>query len=318
MSKLRSVCFTINNPKDIPKIKEFLATARYAVYGEEVGESGTPHLQGYVEFHNPRSFKAIHAALEKGHLERRRGTRWEASQYCKKEATVIWEHGVAPEEEMREGKRSDLDLLHEEVGEGASLRSIITSGIVRNYQGVRMMEKLLSLFEIPRRSRPKVYWYWGKSGTGKSYTAGKEAEAIGDVYYSNGDGKWWDGYDRHKCVVINDFRQDWLSWSQLLMLLDEQPYRVEVKGGMRQFVAEHIWITCPKRPEREFQISEDLSQLTSRLTEMREFLGVNQRQLERNAEHQSKGNTIPLTVSEDENLHTPDGGGICAVDDEDF
>lgn len=303
MSKLRAVCFTINNPKDISKVKDFLSECKYAIIGEEVGESGTPHLQGYAEWKNPKSFKVIHQGLEKGHLERRKGTRWQASEYCRKDG-VVWEIGEPPEEEMRAGKRTDLDNIKEYMDENMSIRQMVDEGVCRNYQGIRMAEKLLEYFEQPRTWRPEVHFFYGASGTGKSFTARAEAKSLGcaveDIYFANANGKWWNGYDRHEFVIIDDFRYDYMKFSDLLKLLDETPYRVETKGGMRQFVARHIWISCPRCPRDEFKYhaEEDLAQLTSRCKSIRKFSGVNMR-LEKSAgtqvvEQRSGGNTNPL------------------------
>lgn len=299
--KLRSCCFTINNPKNEAGIITFLSECKYAVFGRETGESGTKHLQGYCEFVNPRSFKAVHEGLEKGHLEIRKGSRYQAMTYCKKDGDV-WEHGEPPDEEMTSGKRTDLDRVREAVCEGKlSLRSCVGEGVVANYQGIKMAEKLLELFEEPRKTRPKVLWFWGPSGTGKSYSAKLEAEAIcDDVYYANANGKWFNGYDGHKCVVVNDFRYDWKTFSDLLQFLDENPYRVETKGGMRQFVATHIWITCPLPPagEYRFHTEEKLDQLVSRCHEVREFTGVNRRGGTEVSGTEVGGNTIPRPASD--------------------
>lgn len=274
MSKIRNCCFTINNPKCIEKIKCFLKDCKYAIFGEEIGESGTPHLQGYAEWKNSKSFNAIRKGLENGHIETRKGTGKEAADYCKKDGKV-WEHGEAPAEP---GKRTDLNDTLTDIKSGMSLKDCIITGSVKNYQGIRMAEKLLEIMELPRTTKPKVRWYYGSTGTGKSYTAKKEAEEIGDVYYANANGKWFNGYDKHKCIIINDIRHDWKKFSDLLMFLDENPYRVETKGGMRQFLAEEIWITCPRHPRDEYRYcDEDLEQLTSRIDIIREFTGVNLR-----------------------------------------
>ena len=45
-------CYTLNNPQGPIEFNE--DTMHYLVYGEEVGESGTPHHQGYAAFKNRR------------------------------------------------------------------------------------------------------------------------------------------------------------------------------------------------------------------------------------------------------------------------
>lgn len=81
-------CFTLNNYTD--QDEEMLRTlswgTKYLVYGHEVGESGTPHLQGFVTFQTNQRFKAVKKFLPDGcHIEKARGTAWEAAQYCKKD-----------------------------------------------------------------------------------------------------------------------------------------------------------------------------------------------------------------------------------------
>lgn len=86
----RRWCFTLNNPKgliDEDDIKSWGAT--YVVYQEEVGESGTLHLQGYIEM--PKSVRCTHfvSGLRGSHFERAVGTPEQCKAYCTKDATRV-------------------------------------------------------------------------------------------------------------------------------------------------------------------------------------------------------------------------------------
>lgn len=123
-----------------------------------------------------------------------------------------------------------------------------------------------------------VRWYWGPTGTKKSFTAHTEAaECDGLVYRAEGPARkggqwWWPGFDGHRCVIVDDFRPAWCSLDKLLRLLDRYGCIVECKGGSRQFRAQEIWITCPKHPEECYlDCGEDVAQLLRRITIIKEF-----------------------------------------------
>ena len=125
-------------------------------------------------------------------------------------------------------------------------------------------------------SAPTVYWYHGATGTGKTkraYEVALElADGDGDIWWANGSLKWFDGYDGHSVAILDDFRPDWAKLWFMLRLLDRYPMRVEVKGGFRQWVADHIFITCPKPPEECYlEAGEDIDQLLRRVTIVKEF-----------------------------------------------
>lgn len=79
---------TLNNYSDVDEAK-FTAVIRpiadYYVYGKEVGESGTPHLQFMVCFKKQTSLTAC-LKIHRCHWEVKssKSTMQEASDYCKK------------------------------------------------------------------------------------------------------------------------------------------------------------------------------------------------------------------------------------------
>lgn len=93
-----------------------------------------------------------------------------------------------------------------------------------------------------------------------------------DVWWTNGGLKWFDGYDAHACVILDDFRPEWCKLSFLLRLLDRYKLSVPFKGGFRAWKPTNIWITCPKHPsECYLDAAEDNEQLIRRISIIKEF-----------------------------------------------
>lgn len=111
MSRAHHWCFTLNNPTEDEqrRIRELFSPGtgvQYLVVGQERGDSGTPHLQGFVSFGTRRRLQQVRAALgNRIHAEAARGTPQQASEYCKKEGDFA-EWGTLP---PGQGKRTDLD-----------------------------------------------------------------------------------------------------------------------------------------------------------------------------------------------------------------
>lgn len=105
--------FTLNNYEWGNELELFELVpdvAGYVVYGREVGERGTRHLQGYIAFRSRRAFGYVQSKLPEGcHIEARRGRAAEAIDYCKKDGDYE-EFGVAP---VEQGHRSDIDMYKE-------------------------------------------------------------------------------------------------------------------------------------------------------------------------------------------------------------
>lgn len=103
MSRIRSnrVCFTINHYKDSTP-EAFLRyfetnkdRIQYAVVGDEIGDSGTEHLQGFIHIKEDpkkcgiRFWKAEIPEGERAHFEQARGTDEQNQDYCTKSGYYI-------------------------------------------------------------------------------------------------------------------------------------------------------------------------------------------------------------------------------------
>lgn len=93
--RVRSYCFTINNPTDDDVDSLLDLSFRYLIFGFEEGEEGTPHIQGYVYFHNAILFSSFHKLLPRAHIEETRGSPTQNRTYCSKEGD-FYEFGELP------------------------------------------------------------------------------------------------------------------------------------------------------------------------------------------------------------------------------
>jgi len=254
----------VNNYTNENIVSVDLIKCRYLIVGAETApETGTQHLQGYCYFENAKRFSTMKNMLPAGtHLESAKGTAIQNQKYCSKE-NVVLERGDIPSQ----GKRTDLVQCKELIEDGANMRDIIATA--SSTQTIRAAEKILSYFEKKRDWKPEVVWLWGESGTGKTKLA---QESCTDPWWSGKNLKWWQGYDGHEDVILDDFRGDFCTFHELLRILDRYPYTVEVKGGSRQLLAKRIIITCPYPPDRVYHVPEEqLCQLIRRITTITEL-----------------------------------------------
>ena len=90
-------CFTLNNWTEdqlsaiVRECDEFCAIA---IIGKEVGESGTPHLQGYVEFKIKQRPLSKMPSTKGAHWETSKGSRIENYEYCTKDGDVAFLKGM--------------------------------------------------------------------------------------------------------------------------------------------------------------------------------------------------------------------------------
>jgi len=297
-SRARGWCFTLNNP-EISK-EEYLATLseekpQYAIVGEEVGESGTRHFQGFIYFKSARSFDSMKKLMAKAHIESMVSNQLKASEYCKKDGLFI-EYGDSP----KQGSRTDMCAIADSASAGVPIKELLEEGTIVNLQQLQFYERVQRIYkaEKKRNWQPTVIWVHGPTGSGKSRYA---HEAFPDAWTSSGSLKYWEGYVDQEVVIIDDFRKDFCTYHELLNILDRYEYRVNVKFGSAQLVAKTIIITAPQHFAEMYaehaKSKDNLQQLVRRIREVfwlpfheelyRKFL------TQKNDTEVGLGNTIP-------------------------
>lgn len=271
MSKTRAWCFTINNWTDEdPDLCLALYEehgARYVIWAEEKGESGTEHLQGFVYFKNPRALKGVKRLLPRAHLEQMRGTPKQAADYCRKEDPNPQEYGELPmsaeEKGMNERERYQAAWTLAKEGNFEEIDADIR---VRHYG---TLKKIRSEYQElpPSIAELDFWWFFGPSGTGKSSTARTENPGA----YLKSTNKWWDGYVDQDCVVIDEWspHHEVLA-DHLKRWADHHPFAAEVKGGCVAIRPPKLIVTSNYTMEECFKDPANLNPLLRRF-KVRQF-----------------------------------------------
>lgn len=269
MAKSRNFVFTLNNYSDdeVEEVREILRQAKYGVFGFEKGDNGTPHLQGFVAFANPRSFDGTRKLFKlttgfRIHLEPSK-TIHQAIDYCKKDGQ--WEEfGTIPATQQQKGEmererwRITLDLAKSGLVDAIDPKVQFLHAKTIEFVHHRELRKR-KMDDTPH----KMYWLFGPTGTGKSRMA---REAFPEAYLKNPN-KWWDGYVDQPVVLLEDLDKSHEHMVYYLKIwLDRYPFPAEVKGSSMMIRPRTIVITSNWSPAQIWTEPNDLEPLLRRVT----------------------------------------------------
>lgn len=244
-------CFTVNNYTDV-EIQQMAEAAsellesqslQYVVWGKEVGETGTPHLQGFASFSKRITLQQLKQQLKlRAHCEASRGTPTQAAEYCKKDGNYT-EFGRLPH---GRGHRSDLLELVERVKSGASKKQI-----ENEFPGqfIRYRNSILSSIadhSTERMWECDVRVFWGRTGTGKTRKVFESHDR--DIIYVHPGESWFNGYEGQEVALFDDFNGSEFKLAYFLKLLDRYPMKVPIKGAYVQWAPKIIYVTSNKDP----------------------------------------------------------------------
>lgn len=250
------------------------------VYGligiERGGTTNNLHMQGFIQGTQKTgdvwwSKKCADFVLIRGHVETRKGTVEQAISYIKEPE----QHGKPPSKWIEVGKpeprtggipfRVLVDQIKTKKLSFNELKESLTADYLLHERKFNTLQKLV---EVPRVLEKKVYWLYGKTGTGKTETAYKMGTRELEHPYFWIYGETLQAYNGERTLVLDDFRGE-LPYSFLLRLLDKYPMRISIKfGEARLLMADTIFITSDRHYTQLWPNEVDTlrTQLSRRIT----------------------------------------------------
>lgn len=218
------------------------------------------HIQGYVEFKNAVrrggcTTWLTQAVGENSHVERRRGTREEAIQYCEDDSKRPRGNHAGPwyiNHEARnvgQGARTDLsDFLG--IIETRGLDDAIEANpatYVRYARGISAYVSHLLRQRFGRIfRRVDVCVLWGEAGVGKTRCVYGRTEFHVYRLFSMSP-EWWDHYAGEDAILLDDFYGQ-IPIGRMLHILDGHPLIIPYKGGSTYAGYTKVYITSNKPP----------------------------------------------------------------------
>lgn len=250
--RARHTCWTLNNwtETELRALREYAQVeSRYICWSQEVGAEGTPHLQGYTAWDNPRSLdKFKNSISSRLHYEPyTKGTAQQNRAYCLgmvekkgfKENPTFEEIGEIPEQ----GTRTDWTTALNHLDNGSDIPSVVAQQ-PQLLPSIRALERYKQLSLRPQNRDVKVIILIGEPGTGKSRWAYDNYPDL----YTKPDGQWYDGYTGQKTILLDDYYGE-IPYSQFLKVLDRYPLQLPVKGGFIYAQYDTVIITSNRQPE---------------------------------------------------------------------
>lgn len=248
--KGRKWCFTINNWNEeiYDTVLDFCLKSKQYICAKEIAPTtGTPHLQGYVEFKNAKRFSTVKRCLggDMASVRKARGTALDNKVYCSKEWDFVTNIGV---DGFQEKLRKDALASYKDV-------------VWHDWQ-----QQVLDILGNPPDNR-KVYWFWEPAGgAGKSFLCKYIACKYHTIIAS---GKSADIFnqlrtmikDEHKVphVVFLDIPRTsfgYLNYACLEQLKNGLVYSGKYEGGQLIFPQPHVICFANQEPDM-YAMSED-------------------------------------------------------------
>lgn len=263
-TRSRNFVFTWNNYDQASfDILEKL-DCRYIVYGKETAPStGTIHLQGFVCFDNARTLRSLIKLLVGcGYVDVARGSPKQASDYCKKIDDFVERGNLPMSQQEKAVKGQEYWQKQKELAQHGKFDEIDPKLFITHYGSLNRIKNDFDIkHKVFEETDEKMLWYYGDTGTGKSYTARKNNPGA----YLKPLNEWWDGYNDEQVVIIDDFdKRDASLIRHLKIWSDRYPFIDEVKNSSKKLRPRLLIVTSNYHPSEIWSEKSDLDPILRR------------------------------------------------------
>ena len=238
MANVKNWCFTLNNYTDaeLQAVKE--VDCKYIIFGEEEGEAGTPHLQGFIVFNKVKRLSGVKKIIDRAHWEPSKGSSDQNITYCSKDGKVF-SKGEQPKSRKEQGDDEKERWQHaREMAKAGNLDDVPADIYVRYYRTLKEIAKD-NMVKPEDADDVTGIWLHGPPECGKS----RKARADYPGAYFKAYNKWWDGYQGEPYVILDDFEKDKALGHLLKIWGDRYSFIAETKGGALHIRPKKIIVT---------------------------------------------------------------------------
>jgi len=234
ISPAKRWCFVFNNPTDatlssiVPDVQRL---CDYAVIGHEVGESGTPHLQGYIEF--KKKARPLNLFVKGMNWDKCKGNRAQNTDYCSKDGNVVFTLGLPKP--------------------------------VRVIEQLRPWQHEIELIMLSEPDDRTIHWYWEAEGNvGKTafmkycVVKHKAIPCVGGKFSDIMNLVFNCDMDKSNTTIFNIPRghRECLSYSSLEAIKDGMVVNTKYETGFKVFNPPHVIVFANFYPDKN-QLSKD-------------------------------------------------------------
>ena len=274
---------TWNNPPENAKEKceayHQQKILTYVIAGNEIAETGTPHLQMFMIVSYPMHYKTVKSFFPGAYAQEtyEHATPAQNITYCKKEGDW-WEVGTPPVDEA--AQPAPTGGGDTQAAKWAAIVANAKAGDIEKIDASYLLRYYNAIQKLSHHSYTSSddldtccgIWIYGPINTGKSHVV-REAFGPSNLLLKTKT-KWWDMYSGQPVVLIDEIDPQW-AWENRSLLkewADKYQFPGEIKGGVIQMRPKCVIVTSNWSIDQVYEglgyTPEDIAALKKRFIEI--------------------------------------------------